>query len=158
MDVSLRELERAEEKSGLGIGGRMPDKMRERVRLVHGSLLYRDARLAGFDAAAVVEVIEHLDQARLAAFERALFEFARPAAIVLTTPNAEYNAKFEGLPAGSFRHKDHRFEWTRAQLESWAQSVAVRFGYTVRFKPIGPVDDSLGAPTQMAIFSRVVPQ
>ncbi|HEY4883762.1 MAG TPA: 3' terminal RNA ribose 2'-O-methyltransferase Hen1 [Myxococcales bacterium] len=154
MDVSLRSLEIAEEKLGLGIGGRLPDKQRERIRLLHGSLLYRDQRLTGFDAAAVVEVIEHLDEPRLAAFERTLFEFARPGTAVVTTPNAEYNVKFAGLPAGKFRHKDHRFEWTRAQFEAWAKGVAVRFGYTVRFGPVGPVDDQLGAPTQMAVFAR----
>src|SRR5262249_11448783 len=107
MDVSLRSLEIAEEKLGLGVGGRLPDKQRERIRLIHGSLLYRDQRLYGFDAATVVEVIEHLDEPRLAAFERTLFEFARPGTAVITTPNAEYNVKFPGLPAGRFRHKDH---------------------------------------------------
>ena len=154
MDVSLRSLEIAEEKLGLGAGGRLPDKQRERIRLLHGSLLYRDQRLAGFDAAAVVEVIEHLDEPRLAAFERALFEFARPGTAVITTPNSEYNVKFPGLPAGRFRHKDHRFEWTRSQFEAWASGVAARFGYGVRFGPVGPVDDRLGAPTQMAVFAR----
>src|SRR5262249_55238403 len=103
MDVSLRSLEIAEEKLGLGIGGRLPDKQRGRLRLLHGSLLYRDERLAGFDAGAVVEVIEHLDEPRLAAFERVLFEFARPGTVVLTTPNGEYNVKFERLPRGKFR-------------------------------------------------------
>jgi 3' terminal RNA ribose 2'-O-methyltransferase Hen1 len=154
MDVSLRSLDIAEEKLGLGVGGRLPDKQRERIHLVHGSLLYRDQRLAGFDAAAVVEVVEHLDEPRLAAFERALFEFARPGTVVLTTPNAEYNVKFAGLPAGKFRHKDHRFEWTRAQFQAWAKGVASRFGYVARFAPVGPVDEQLGAPTQMAVFSQ----
>jgi len=154
MDVSLRSLDIAEEKLGLGVGGRLPDKQRERIRLLHGSLLYRDQRLAGFDAAAVVEVVEHLDEPRLAAFERALFEFARPGTVVLTTPNAEYNVKFAGLPAGKFRHKDHRFEWTRAQFQAWAKGVAARFGYVARFSPVGPVDEQLGTPTQMAVFSQ----
>jgi 3' terminal RNA ribose 2'-O-methyltransferase Hen1 len=154
MDVSLRSLEIAEEKLGLGIGGRLPDKQRARIRLLHGSLLYRDERLTGFDAAAVVEVVEHLDEPRLAAFERVLFEFARSATIVLTTPNAEYNVKFVDLPAGKYRHKDHRFEWTRAQFHEWANGVAARFAYAARFAPIGPEDDKLGAPTQMAVFSR----
>jgi len=154
MDVSLRSLEIAEDKLGLGVGGRLPEKQRERIRLLHGSLLYRDQRLAGFDAAAVVEVIEHLDEPRLAAFERVLFEFARPCTAIVTTPNAEYNVKFAGLPAGKLRHKDHRFEWTRAQFEAWAHGVSARFGYTVRFAAIGPVDERLGAPTQMAVFAR----
>jgi 3' terminal RNA ribose 2'-O-methyltransferase Hen1 len=154
MDVSLRSLDIAEEKLGLGVGGRLPDKQRERIRLLHGSLLYRDQRLAGFDAAAVVEVVEHLDEPRLAAFERALFEFARPGTVVLTTPNAEYNVKFAGLPAGKFRHKDHRFEWTRAQFQAWAKGVASRFGYVERFASVGPVDEQFGSPTQMAVFSQ----
>lgn len=101
----------------------------------------------------MVEVIEHLDPYRLAAFERSLFEFARPRTVVLTTPNAEYNARFERLPAGALRHPDHRFEWSRAEFEAWASGVAERFGYTVRFEPVGPVDPELGAPTQMGVFS-----
>ena len=151
MDVSYRTLEIASDRLKLD---RLPPMQRERIALIHGSLMYRDERLAGFDAAAVVEVIEHLDPPRLAAFERVAFEFARPATIILTTPNAEFNTQWPTLPAGKFRHRDHRFEWTRAQLESWASSVAGRFGYTVRFAPVGPVDENVGPPTQMAIFTR----
>ena len=154
MDVSLRMLEIAEERLGLNPDGGLPARVRGRIRLIHGSLVYRDARLAGFDAAAVVEVIEHLDPAGLAAFERSLFQSARPAHVVLTTPNAEYNVKWATLPAGEFRHHDHRFEWTRAQLEAWARGVAGWSRYSVRFAPVGPVDEKVGAPTQMAVFSR----
>src|SRR5437762_3481619 len=114
MDVSWRALEIATERLKLD---RLAPAQRERVRLIHGSLMYRDTRLAGYDAAAVVEVIEHLDPPRLAAFERVLFEFARPATVVVTTPNAEYNVRWETLPAGRFRHRDHRFEWTREQFQ-----------------------------------------
>ena len=99
-------------------------------------------------------MIEHLDLARLAAFERVLFEFARPATIVITTPNSEYNVKFTSLPAGKFRHRDHRFEWSRAEFQDWAGQIAQRFGYTVRFLPVGPEDALVGAPSQMGIFSR----
>ena len=109
----------------------LPERQRARIELVQGSLTYRDQRLSGFDAAAVVEVIEHLDAPRLATFARNLFEFARPQHVVLTTPNAEYNKVFGTLPAGEFRHGDHRFEWTRAQFEQWTGEVASRFGYTV---------------------------
>ena len=116
--------------------------------------MYRDARLAGFDAASVVEVIEHLDPPRLAAFERVVFEFARPGTVVVTTPNAEYNVRWPTLPAGKFRHRDHRFEWARAQFQQWATGIAERFGYAVRFAPVGPVDDEVGSPTQMGIFTR----
>jgi 3' terminal RNA ribose 2'-O-methyltransferase Hen1 len=150
MDVSHRALEMAAARLRLE---RMPPKMRERLKLMQGSLTYRDGRLAGFDAAAVVEVIEHLDEARLSAFERVLFEFARPKTVVLTTPNAEYNVKFEGLPAGGFRHKDHRFEWMRAEFRRWAEGVAERHGYAVRFLPVGDEDPQVGAPTQLGVFT-----
>jgi len=132
----------------------MPARQRERVRLLHGSLTYRDARLTGFDAAAVVEVIEHLDPPRLSAFERVLFEFARPGTVVVTTPNAEYNVRWESLPAGEFRHADHRFEWTRAEFQEWAHRVANAHRYDVRFEPVGPDDATVGSPTQMGIFTR----
>ena len=151
MDVSWRSLELAKERLKLD---RLPAPERERLRLLHGSLVYRDSRLTGFDAAAVVEVIEHLDAPRLAAFERVVFEFAKPRTVVLTTPNSEYNATWQSLPAGAFRHKDHRFEWTRAEFQAWARGVAERFGYAVRFDPVGPVDPELGAPTQMGVFEK----
>ena len=125
---------------------------RARVDLFQGSLLYRDNRLSGFDAAALVEVIEHLDAPRLAAFERVLFDAAHPKTIIVTTPNAEYNVKFDTLPAGQFRHKDHRFEWTREQFKRWADGIAERFGYSVEVKPVGEEDQKVGGPTQMGIF------
>jgi 3' terminal RNA ribose 2'-O-methyltransferase Hen1 len=150
MDVSWRSLENAKQRLRLDD---LPERQRGRIELIQGSLTYRDQRLNGFEAAAIVEVIEHLDAPRLATFERIVFDFARPKHVVLTTPNAEYNAVFETLPAGEFRHGDHRFEWKRAEFESWANGVAERFGYGVRFEPVGPVDAGRGAPTQMAVFS-----
>ena len=99
-----------------------------------------------------MEVVEHLDPPRLSAFERVLFEFARPETVVLTTPNREYNVMWENVGTGKFRHPDHRFEWTRAEFQSWAEGIGGRFGYTVRFQPIGPVDEAVGSPTQMAVF------
>jgi 3' terminal RNA ribose 2'-O-methyltransferase Hen1 len=126
---------------------------RDRIQLIHGSLMYRDRRLQGFDLATVIEVIEHLDAARLRAFERVLFEQARPSTVLVTTPNAEYNVRFESLPAGQFRHPDHRFEWTRAEFEAWSTGIAARFGYAVRFDGVGLADAALGAPSQMATFA-----
>ncbi len=149
MDVSHRCLQIANERLQ-----RLPPMQQARVKLLQGALTYRDERLRGFDAAAIVEVIEHLDPARLAAFSRAVFEFARPATIVITTPNAEYNVQWESLPAGKMRHKDHRFEWTRAEFEAWSKEVAARFGYAVNFAPIGPEDEEVGAPSQMGIFTN----
>ena len=100
-------------------------------------------------------MIEHLDPPRLSAFERVVFEFARPQTIVVTTPNSEYNVMWESLPAGDFRHSDHRFEWTRQEFQDWANRVAAQHGYVVRFVPVGPVDEAVGSPTQMAVFERV---
>jgi 3' terminal RNA ribose 2'-O-methyltransferase Hen1 len=150
VDVASRALSGVRRRLNLD---RLPEEQQRRIRLLQGSLMYRDKRLSGYDAAAVVEVIEHLDPPRLAAFERVLFEFARPRTVVLTTPNAEYNVRFTGLPAGTFRHRDHRFEWTRGQLRAWAVDVAARFGYAVRFAPVGPDDPQVGPPTQMAVFT-----
>jgi 3' terminal RNA ribose 2'-O-methyltransferase Hen1 len=151
MDVAYRALETARERLRLE---RLPPVQAQRVTLIQGSLLYRDARLGGYEAAAVVEVIEHLDSARLAAFERVLFEAARPQMVVLTTPNAEYNVRFPTLAAGAFRHADHRFEWTRPELRAWAERVADRYGYQVEIAPVGPEDAEVGAPSQLAIFQR----
>lgn len=151
MDVSIRSLEIAQRRLRLD---RIPDRQVERIKLIHGSLIYRDERLANFDAAAVVEVIEHLDPPRLSAFERVLFEFARPGTVVITTPNSEYNVMWETLPAGEFRHSDHRFEWTRCEFQDWANQVAGRHDYSVRFLPVGPLDERVGSPTQMGVFVR----
>lgn len=151
MDVSVRSLEIAHRRLKLD---RLPERQRERIRLMHGALTYRDERLANFDAAAIVEVIEHLDPARLAAFERVVFEHARPRTVVLTTPNCEYNVVWESLPAGEMRHSDHRFEWSRAEFESWANGVAERFSYSVRYLPVGPEVAEYGAPSQMAVFEQ----
>ena len=133
---------------------RLPERQKDRLRLFQGSLNYRDERLVGYDAAAVIEVIEHLALPQLAAFERVLFEFACPRTVVLTTPNIEYNPNFENLQAGRFRHQDHRFEWTRDEFHAWATGISQRFGYTVVFHPIGPSTENSGAPTQMAVFTR----
>lgn len=154
MDVDSRSLAIARERLDLD---RLPPRQRERIQLLQGSLLYRDRRLAGYDAAAVVEVVEHLDPPRLAAFERTVFEFARPGTVVLTTPNREYNVRWLSLPAGRFRHRDHRFEWTRGEFHVWAVAVAAQFGYSVRFQPVGEEDPEVGAPTQMGIFQRSGP-
>lgn len=151
VDVSVRSLEQAARRLKLD---EMHDAQRQRIELLHSPLTYRDKRLVGFDAAALVEVIEHLDPPRLAAAEQNVFGSAHPATVVVTTPNAEYNVMWETLPAGQFRHPDHRFEWTRAEFAAWAGGVAERRGYAVRYLPVGPEDPQVGAPTQMAVFRR----
>ncbi|QDU80475.1 hypothetical protein Pla110_22050 [Polystyrenella longa] len=152
MDVSIRSLEMAQKRLKLD---QIPERLGKRLNLLHGSLIYRDKRLEGFDAAAVVEVIEHLDPPRLSAFERVIFEFAKPRTVLITTPNREYNVMWKTLPAGQFRHSDHRFEWNRQEFQDWANGVAEQHGYSVRFLPVGPEDEKVGAPTQMGVFERV---
>ena len=131
----------------------MPEKQRERLSLFQSSLTYRDKRFSGFDAAAVVEVIEHLDPNRLPALEKSLFTYAKPQTIVLTTPNREYNVRYENLSAGKVRHSDHRFEWTRSEFAAWAERVAHENNYTVAFFPVGEEEENIGAPSQMAVFT-----
>jgi 3' terminal RNA ribose 2'-O-methyltransferase Hen1 len=151
LDVSHRSLEVAARRLHLDT---MTPRQRERVELIQGSLNYRDRRLEGFDAAALVEVIEHLDPTRLGTFENVVFAHAGPPVVIITTPNVEYNARFATLPAATLRHRDHRFEWSRAEFEDWARGVASRRGYEVRISPIGPRDVEVGSPTQMAVFTR----
>jgi len=151
VDVSYRSLEMARDRLGIE---EMHDRQKERIDIIQGSLTYKDKRMEGFDAATCIEVVEHLDPFRLNAFERVIFQYARPRHVILTTPNIEYNVKFETLPQGKLRHSDHRFEWTRAEFQNWAGGVAARWGYSVEYRPVGAEDEVLGPPTQMGVFSR----
>jgi len=150
VDAASRDLERASRRLKLNLAGGPPEG---RVTLLHASLTYRDSRWADVDAAALVEVIEHLDADRIPALEAVVFADARPRTVVVTTPNAEYNALFEGMAPGALRHPDHRFEWTRAEFAAWAGRVAEAWGYQLRLGGIGPEDAALGCPTQMAVFT-----
>lgn len=132
----------------------LTDRQRARISLLQGSVTYADSRLAGHDAVVLSEVVEHVDPPRLPALAAAVFGSARPATVLVTTPNVEYNVRWESLPAGDLRHPDHRFEWTRAEFEAWADAVAAAHGYAVRYLPVGPVDAVVGAPTQLAVFTR----
>jgi 3' terminal RNA ribose 2'-O-methyltransferase Hen1 len=152
IDVTIRELQRA--KRNLNFEEMSP-RMRERIDLAQGSVTYRDKRFEEFDAAALVEVIEHLDIERLSAMERVVFEFPKFKTIVITTPNAEYNVKYETMQEGTFRHNDHRFEWNRAEFENWGKTVANKYGYSVVYHPVGDIDEVVGAPSQMAVFNII---
>jgi 3' terminal RNA ribose 2'-O-methyltransferase Hen1 len=151
LDPAARELERAAKRLRLHLPGGPPDG---RVSLVHGSLTYRDDRWAGAEAAALVEVIEHLDPDRLPLVECIIFGEARPGAVVVTTPNVEYNPLFPNLAAGALRHPDHRFEWTRAEFRTWAARIGSSYGYRSAFSGIGRPNETFGTPTQMAVFTR----
>ncbi|MFB6642260.1 3' terminal RNA ribose 2'-O-methyltransferase Hen1 [Streptomyces chartreusis] len=149
VDVSMRALTIAGRRLKLD---RMGERQASRVRLFQSSLAYTDSRLKGYDAAVLSEVVEHLDLPRLPALEYAVFGSARPRTVLVTTPNVEYNVRWESLPAGHVRHSDHRFEWTREEFRAWARAVAERHGYEVEFVPVGLDDPEVGPPTQMAIF------
>jgi 3' terminal RNA ribose 2'-O-methyltransferase Hen1 len=151
-DVSARALQVAARRLRLE---RMTEQQRDRLLIFQSALTYRDDRLGGLDAAVLMEVIEHVDPARLDALERAVFGHAAPATVIVTTPNVEYNVRFDTLPAGTMRHRDHRFEWTRREFQSWAERAAAAYGYTVRYLPVGAGDPELGPPTQMAVFGKV---
>ncbi|MER5864657.1 3' terminal RNA ribose 2'-O-methyltransferase Hen1 [Kitasatospora sp. NPDC002040] len=151
VDVSSRALTAASRKLRLD---RMSERQAARVRLVQGALTYTDDRLKGYDAAVLSEVIEHLDLPRLPALEYAVFGAARPGTVVVTTPNVEYNVRWETLPAGHVRHSDHRFEWSRAEFLAWAERIAADYGYAVTVRPVGPLDEQVGSPTQLALFRR----
>ncbi|MBT2471368.1 3' terminal RNA ribose 2'-O-methyltransferase Hen1 [Streptomyces sp. ISL-66] len=151
VDVSVRALNLAAKRLRLE---RMGERQSSRVRLTQGSLAYTDKRLAGYDAAVLSEVIEHLDLERLPALEYAVFGSARPRTVLVTTPNVEYNVRWETLPAGHVRHGDHRFEWTREEFRAWAGRVADRHGYEVAYVPVGDDDPEVGPPTQMAVFTH----
>ncbi len=151
VDPSVAALERAARRLRLDRAG---DALRQRVALQMGSVTYGDRRWSGFDAATLVEVIEHVDPPRLPTLALSLFGGAAPDLVLITTPNREYNALFEGMAADALRHRDHRFEWTRAEFAAWCLPVAADHGYSVDFVPIGPMDETHGAPSQMAVFKR----
>jgi 3' terminal RNA ribose 2'-O-methyltransferase Hen1 len=151
MDVSRSRLDRAAARLHLEA---LPSQQRQRLTLIQGSLLYRDTRLVEYEAAVLIEVIEHLEPARLETFARVLFGSTRPGMVILTTPNREYNVQWPSLQAGGLRHRDHRFEWTRAEFQAWAGRVAERYSYTVAFMAIGPEDPHVGSPTQLGVFTR----
>ncbi|MGB3786646.1 MAG: 3' terminal RNA ribose 2'-O-methyltransferase Hen1 [Phormidesmis sp.] len=151
VDVSFRALETAKKRLRVE---QIPMHQRERIQLMQGSLIYRDERLIGYDAAAVIEVIEHMDLNRIRAFEQVLFQFAQPPVVVITTPNAEFNVLFPSLEKGHFRHQDHRFEWTRQEFQDWAESVCKQFGYRVEFQGIGFDAPEVGTPSQMGVFVK----
>jgi 3' terminal RNA ribose 2'-O-methyltransferase Hen1 len=150
-DVSSRSLTNAERRLDLH---RAPDRVRDRIRLLQSSVTYQDDRISGLDAAVLMEVIEHIDLERLPAVERAVWGAARPGAVIVTTPNADYNALFPNLPDGRMRHADHRFEFTRDEFRVWATRVGAEYGYSVEFRPVGDIDARLGSPTQLALFIR----
>ena len=151
MDVSMRMLHRANKRLQYGINRSRCD---DRIELLHGSALYLDTRLHGFDAVVAVDVLEHIEPERLPAFAHVIFGDSDPLFVILTTPNAEFNKTFENLSSGELRHPDHRFEWTREEFEAWAAGICEAYGFKVTIDGIGPHHTLYGCPTQMAVFRR----
>lgn len=149
-DVSISELEKASRRLRMD---QMGEAAKERLQIFQSSIIYKDKRFLGYDAVSIVEVIEHLDLNRLHAFERVVFGETNPPFVVLTTPNREYNEKYESLNE-EMRHGDHRFEWSRREFQDWATKIAQIYQYEVTFSEIGESDEILGAPTQMGVFRR----
>ena len=154
VDVSAAALARAARRLHLD---ELAPRQHDRVQLLHGSLCYADKRLAGYDAAVLMEVIEHVDPGRLGAVTHAVLGVAAPGTVLVTTPNADYNARYPGLAPGARRHPDHRFEWGQAEFRAWAAAAAARYGYRARFANVGPEDPgdpAAGPPTQLAVLTR----
>lgn len=127
-----------------------------RLKLLAGSYMDRNPRLVDFDAAAMVETIEHVYPQQLSRVELTVFGYYRPRMLYMTTPNSEYNPLFD-LEPGEMREEDHKFEWTRAKFQQWGRGVAQRNGYKVTFGGIGDFHPDLGQPTQTALFQLKVP-
>ena len=102
----------------------------------------------------IVEVSEHIEPMRIPAFERVVFEFAKPGTVILTTPNREYNVNYEKLEEDKLRHGDHRFEWTREEFRNWADRVCKKYGYSCEITGIVDLDEATGQPTQMGVFVK----
>ncbi|MDP7546560.1 MAG: methyltransferase domain-containing protein [Alphaproteobacteria bacterium] len=124
-----------------------------RIQLLKESFAETNPRFTGFDAAVLLETIEHISPDRLSKVERAVFGGFRPATVLITTPNQECN-EILGVPTHRPRHPGHAFEWSRAKFQTWAQGVATRNGYQATFAGLGPAHPALGSPSQMGLFSR----
>lgn len=125
-----------------------------RVELVQGSMTEARAAFANYDCAVLIETIEHIASDRLSVLERAVFARMRPATVVITTPNAEYNSLL-GVPSHRFRHPGHQFEWNRAKFGRWVAGVAARNGYEVACRDSAGRHPVLGGASQMAVFTAV---
>ncbi|NXN34847.1 HENMT methyltransferase, partial [Rhinoptilus africanus] len=129
------------------------------VTLHHGSVAHKDPCMLGFDLVTCIELIEHLEQSELKKFPDVVFGFMSPSIVVISTPNSEFNPLLPGVTL--FRHPDHKFEWNRAQFQSWALEAARHYDYSVEFTGVGhpPTGmENVGFCTQIGVFVRKYPQ
>ncbi|WP_310831561.1 3' terminal RNA ribose 2'-O-methyltransferase Hen1 [Paenibacillus pedocola] len=120
---------------------------------VTGSLFYFDESLRGKDVMILCEVIEHIDEYRLARVMENIFAEYAPKTLIVTTPNKDYNAVYE-MEQEELRHGDHRFEWGRKAFSVWCARWTETFDYTAELTGIGEGSVEFGYPTQMAIFTK----
>jgi len=117
------------------------------------------------DAITMVEVIEHLPADALENLPFVLFGFYRPRVIVISTPNREYNKCIKGFDLNTFRHHDHKFEWTREEFQNWCEVQISNYeGYEVSYQTVGRLHSAAeedffsvkdhGRCTQIAVFKR----
>ncbi|XP_070765637.1 small RNA 2'-O-methyltransferase [Enoplosus armatus] len=128
-----------------------------RIELYQGSVTQKDVRLRGFDLVTSIELIEHLTLADVERFSEVVFGHMTPVAVIVSTPNSEFNPLLPGLVG--FRHSDHKFEWTRAEFKSWALKVCLEYGYEVEFTGVGQAppgqQDRVGFCSQIGVFHRL---
>lgn len=148
VDLSSASLSAAE-----SLLGTRPEAEGGRLVFLQGSYTDINEQLYGFDAALLVETIEHLAPHQLSRVEQVVFKVYRPQVVLITTPNREYNVLY-GLGKKDLRHRGHQFEWERARFQRWADGVARRSGYRVSFWDVGDLDPVLGGSSQMALFNR----
>lgn len=120
--------------------------------LLWGSLFYYDERLKDKDVIILCEVIEHIDESRLPKAMDTLLHDYQPGALIITTPNRDYNELYD--MEEHLRHNDHRFEWTRAEFRQWCTERNHGNDYELLFDGIGEEHASQGFPTQMCVFKR----
>lgn len=125
------------------------------IELYQGSVMEREPCTKGFDLVTCVELIEHLELEEVERFSEVVFGYMAPGAVIVSTPNAEFNPLLPGLRG--FRNYDHKFEWTRAEFQTWAHRVCREHGYSVQFTGVGEAIGhcrDVGFCTQIAVFRR----
>ncbi|XP_064188156.1 small RNA 2'-O-methyltransferase isoform X1 [Anguilla rostrata] len=125
------------------------------IELYQGSVTEKELRTKGFDLVTCIELIEHLPLAEVERFSEVLFGYMSPAAVIVSTPNADFNPLLPGC--SGFRHIDHKFEWTKTDFQNWALEVCRLYGYVVEFTGVGKApsnDESIGFCSQIGVFRK----
>jgi len=170
LDIDISEISKSYERVGpmtYHIFSDDPPEEPLEVAIYCGDLTkpFPTLRRENCDAITMVEVIEHLPAAALERLPFVLFGFYRPRVIVISTPNREYNKCIKGFDLNTFRHYDHKFEWTRKEFQAWCEEQMRKFdGYEVTYQTVGRLHPAAeedffsvvtyGRCTQIAVFER----